>query len=154
MHRGRSGLSRDTPNVAVELQNVKLEGGEEEGQVAGAAHSRGFHKAWAFPTSQQDRLHLPVLPLLHTSGSEPRESRNRLEGAGARREGAVCSSSNVRSGASGGGEAGPARAGRRRSLEGAAASGRSRMLLCAEGSRHQGEPKAAASSLAGSAVRA
>lgn len=47
---------------------------------------------------------------------------------------------------------GPAGPGCRRSLEGAAASGRSRMLVCAEGSRHQGEPKAAASSLAGPAA--
>lgn len=38
------GCPEIAQNVAGELQNVKLEGGEEEGQEAGAAHSGGSIK--------------------------------------------------------------------------------------------------------------
>lgn len=90
-----------------------------------------------------------MLPLLHTSGSEPRESRNRLERV-LEHTGKELLAAAVMSGAVE--RRGPAGPGCRRSLEGAAASGRLRVLVCAEGSRHQGEPKAAASSLAGPAA--
>lgn len=49
-------------------QDVKPEGGEEEGQEP---HTAGFPLKLGFPTSQQDRLCLPVLPVLHGAEGEP-----------------------------------------------------------------------------------
>lgn len=86
MHIGEGQGCPEIPHsVAVGLtwswREVRRKDRSQEPPTAGVLSNLGF------PTPQQDRLHLPVLPLLHPRGAGLREPWRAGEGAGARRAG-------------------------------------------------------------------